>query len=179
MLKRMTIIFGRKWWDHVVIGASFWQFDQVSIDRRRCYPDYPDLCRDEAWLEREINQQIRSKLGVEKNFTYIFADSWSQTSIPPGFNKDDEQQQEHWLEETNKLWQAATEREEAFQFKTINDIIEENNAVTEENARQKREITRLTGLIEDNISQLLSSFSRMETTKCAIGYLEDHTRALH
>ena len=69
------------------------------------------------------------------------------------------------MEETDKLWQAATERQEAFQFKTINDIIEENNAVTEENARQKREITRLNSLIEDNISQLSVA---IENNKAAI-----------
>ena len=154
MLMRMTLIFGKKWWDHVVIGASYWQFDQASIDRRRCYPDYPDRCKDEEYFKREIGTQLLNKFHIEKNFTFIFADSWSQTAGPPGFNKGDEQQQEHWLEETDKLWQAATGRQKAFQFKTINDIIEENSAVTEENARQKREISRLNSLIEDNISQL-------------------------
>ena len=157
MLSRMTTIFGTKWWDHVVIGASFWPFDQASIETRRCYPDYPDQCKDEQWFEREINQQIQRKfqeVNETKTFTYVFADSWSQTSIPPGFNKKDPQQQQHWVDETGKLWQAATQRAEAFKFKTINDIIEENNAVTEENARQKREITRLNSVIEDNISQL-------------------------
>ena len=154
MLKRMTIIFGRKWWDHVIIGASFWQFNQASIDERRCYPDRPHRCKDEEWFGSQISKQLLKKFHVEKNFTYIFADSWSQTAGPPGLNTEDKQQQDRWLEETGKLWQAATQREEAFQFKTINDIIEENNAVTKENGRQKREITRLNSLIEDNISQL-------------------------
>ena len=37
MLKKMTIIFGQGWWDFVVIGVSFWAYDQGSIDDRECY----------------------------------------------------------------------------------------------------------------------------------------------
>ena len=48
MLKRMTIIFGQNWWDYVVIGVSFWAYDQDSIDDRECYPGQPqDRCRDD------------------------------------------------------------------------------------------------------------------------------------
>ena len=35
MLKRITIVFGKKWWDHVVIGVSFWGFDEASIKKRK------------------------------------------------------------------------------------------------------------------------------------------------
>ena len=51
MLKRMTAIFGSKWWDNVVIGASFWTYDEFSIEKRKCYPKYQHLCRDEKWFE--------------------------------------------------------------------------------------------------------------------------------
>ena len=44
MLKRMTIMFGQDWWDYVVIGVSFWPYDQDSIDDRQCYPQYPEQC---------------------------------------------------------------------------------------------------------------------------------------
>ena len=158
MLKRMTIIFGKKWWDHLAIGASFWQFNQFSIDQRRCYPEWPARCKNEEYFQSEVKKQLLKNFNVQKNFTFIFADSWSQAAGPPGFNKADEQQQEHWREETNKLWQAATEGQEAFKFKTINDIIEENT-------RQKREITRLNNLIENNITQLAAG---IENNKAAL-----------
>ena len=50
-------------------------------------------------------------------------DSYSQ-SIP---DIDDPVQQEHWIEETSKLWKEATSKNETFDFLTIDDIIEDNN----------------------------------------------------
>ena len=32
MIQRMTTIFGHYWWDYLVIGVSFWAYDQDSID---------------------------------------------------------------------------------------------------------------------------------------------------
>merc|ERR1712223_1859138 len=155
MLKRMTAIFGSKWWDNVVIGASFWTYDEFSIEKRKCYPKYQHLCRDEKWFEAEITGQIQSKFNVQRNFPFIFADSWSQTTVPPGFNKEDELQQQHWLEETDKLWDAAKQREQPFQFKTINDILEEN-------IRQKRAIEGLNSVIENSIADLRPDLTRSE-----------------
>ena len=34
MLNQMTLTFGKTWWDYVVIGVSFWHFDQESIEAR-------------------------------------------------------------------------------------------------------------------------------------------------
>ena len=48
-------------------------------------------------------------------------DSFSQS----GPNLNDEVQQSHWGEETNKLWSEATSRNETFEFKTIDDVLEE------------------------------------------------------
>merc|ERR1712223_490865 len=156
MLKRMTAIFGSKWWDNVVIGASFWTYDEFSIQKRKGYPKYQHLCRDEKWFEAEITGQIQSKFNVHRNFPFIFADSWSQTTVPPGFNKEDELQQQHWLEETDKLWDAAKQREQPFQFKTINDILEEN-------IRQKRAIEGLNSVIENSIADLKAEVTELKT----------------
>ena len=41
MLKIMTQIFGTDWWNYVVIGVSFWAYDQDSIGDRVCEPEYP------------------------------------------------------------------------------------------------------------------------------------------
>jgi len=145
MLKRMTIMFGKDWWDHVVVGISFWTYDEFHVKRRKCHPNYP--CKNEAWFEEQINSQLCQKLHVCQNFTYVFADSWSQTPGPPGFNKDDQLQQDHWQIETGKLWEITTTRTQRFDFQTIDDILEEN-------ARQKREIQQLNDVISNDIAQL-------------------------
>ena len=129
MLKIMTQIFGVEWWNYVVIGVSFWPYDQDSIDDRVCDPEYPDFCQDEAWFCKEVNTQLRDKLHVDKNITCVFTDSWSQT----GDNVEDPLQQEHWRNETGLLWEITTSREDTFGFLTIDDILEENARLKEEN----------------------------------------------
>merc|ERR1719264_631119 len=140
MLKRMTIMFGQDWWDHVVIGVSFWPYDEASIRRR----NQGKTRKDEAWFKGQINTQLCEKLHVCKNFTFVFADSWSQT---PDYNTNDQLQQDHWQTETGKLWEVTTTRAQRFDFQTIDDILEEN-------ARQKREIQQLNDVISNDIAQL-------------------------
>ena len=147
MLKRMGQIFSHDWWNYVVIGVSFWAYDQHSIDQRECYPDYPELCHDEAWFCGETNSQLQEKFHLDLTFTCVFTDSWSQTNIPPGFNADDPLQQDHWKTETNILWDITAGREDTFGFLTIDDILEENTRLKEENKW-------LNDVIRDNITQL-------------------------
>ena len=89
MLQRMTLMFGQDWWDYVVIGVSFWKDDEASIDHRKCDPDFPEFCQDEEWFESEISRQINEKFHVNRTFTFVFTDSWSQTAGPPNYNTDD------------------------------------------------------------------------------------------
>merc|ERR1711962_90766 len=139
MLKRITIIFGNKWWDHVVIAVSFWGFDEASIKTRKQ--------RDEAWFRSQINSKMCDRLHeCNKNFTFVFADSH--------FDRNDPQQQNRWQEETTILWEATTSRGESFSFMTINDILEENTRV-------KRENQRLTNVIETSIAQLRQDMDNM------------------
>merc|ERR1719391_496892 len=152
MIKRMTLLFGQKWWDYLVFGVSFWAYSQEAIDERKCYPEYPEYCHDEAWFAREMNLLAQEKFGIERNFTFVFTDSFSQTDGPPGFNTDDPLQQEHWQEETKILWDITTSREEPFSFMTIDDILEEN-------ARQRAEIKWLNDVIATNISELAAQIA--------------------
>jgi len=153
MIQRMTTIFGHYWWDYLVIGVSFWPYDQDSIDERKCYPEYPEYCHDETWFCEDRNRQLQEKFNVKKNFTCVFSDSWSQTPGPPGFNTDDPLQQEHWKNETGILWDITTSREDSFSFMTIDDILEENT-------RLKVENERLNDIIRDNITQLAEMIQR-------------------
>ena len=102
MLKQMSSIFGETWWDFMMIGVSKWKYSQTAIDERQAECDYygdpSDQCHNEAWFVREFNQQLQDRFGVSKNFTFGFMDSFSQA----GPAVDDELQQEHWLEETEK-----------------------------------------------------------------------------
>ena len=59
----------------------------------------------------------------------------------------DEVQQQHWWEETLKLWEEATGRNETFDFKTIDDVLEENVICREENQR-------LHDIIDEDIENL-------------------------
>jgi len=168
MLKRMTVMFGQNWWDYVVIGVSFWAYSQDAIDGRHCDDNYPEYCKDEAWFQREINAQLNEKFNVNRNFTFVFTDSWSQTPGPPGYNTEDPLQQEHWKEETGILWELTTDRPNSFAFMTIDDILEEN-------ARQRAEIKWLNDVITNNISKLTSL---IEDNAGAIQENKDNLEAL-
>ena len=75
-------------------------------------------------------------------FSYAFLDSWSQTRP----NDEDPTQQEHWKEETNKLWEYS-DKDETFTFMTIDDVLDENAACKKENKK-------LHDIIDEAISNL-------------------------
>ena len=146
----MSAIFGETWWDFMMVGVSKWPYDQASIDKRQAdcdyYGDPSEYCKNEAWFIRELTTQLTEKFDITKDFTFAFMDSFSQS----GPNMNDNTQQQHWLEETLKLWEEATSKNETFDFKTIDDVLEENAACKQENER-------LLDIIDDNITQLLNS----------------------
>jgi len=150
MIKRMSLMFGHNWWDYVIVGVSFWAYDQDSIEER-CDPYYPEDCKDETWYAQEINKQLQEKFGVNRNFTFVFTDSWSQTKP----HIDDPQEQQHWQEETGKLWETTISRPESFPFMTINDFMDEN-------AKQRAEIKWLNDVITNNISEIHEHFRILE-----------------
>ena len=70
-------------------------------------------------------------------------DSFSQAG--PSLN--DDVQQQHWLEETEKLWLEAAKRNQSLDFKTIDEVLEDN-------ARCKEENEYLNNIIDEEISNL-------------------------
>ena len=147
---------------------SKWKYSQDAINERNLTCSLmPDNCRDEAWFMKEFNAQFKEKFGINKTFSFAFMDSWSQS--PLGIN--DPVQQEHWREETDKLWRASTGSNETFQFMTIDDVLEEN-------ARCKQENQRLNDIIDDNITELYSRVDQNELdlteNKAAISVNADH-----
>ena len=102
---------------------------------------------------KEFNAQFKEKFGINKTFSFAFMDSWSQS--PLGIN--DPVQQEHWREETDKLWRASTGSNETFQFMTIDDVLEEN-------AKCKEENIYLHNIIDDNITELYKGLNSVNST---------------
>ena len=111
-----------------MIGVTKWPYDQASIDKRQNDCDYfgdpSDDCKNEAWFIRELSNQLEEKFQVERNLTFAFMDSFSQS----GPNLNDQTQQSYWIRETMKLWNEATGKNETFDFKTIDEVLEENAA---------------------------------------------------
>ena len=140
LLKRITLTFGDGWWDYLVVGVSKWPYDQGSIDGRCESIEY---CEDEAYFESEFDKIMRSTFGMDRNLTYVFTDSWSQVAD----NAGDQLQQGHWQKETDILGNITTTRDKPFPFKTIDQVLEEN-----EQMREK--IKWLGDIIAENITQL-------------------------
>jgi len=175
MLKQMSALFGDQWWQFMTIGVSFWSYDQDEIDdRNNTCVIYPHKCKDEAWFQREINGQLQEKFHVNKNFTFVFTDSWSQT-YP---NYDDNVQQEHWKEETQILWDSIFPTEK-FEFKTIDDILEENQAMKEEikwlNDVIANNISDLAKLITHNSDNISTVSGRVTLNEADIGAIQEET----
>merc|ERR1711892_426987 len=152
MLTKMSSIFGQQWWDFMVIGVSFWKFDQESIDGRAEECEYyPDSCKDEAWFMREINKELQEKFHIEKDFTFAFIDSYSQ-AWP---DDEDPVQQGHFQEEAGILWNETISRNSSLVFKGIDDVLDEN-------AEMRERIKWLEEVITNNITMLMS---RMDTNE--------------
>ena len=138
------------------VGVTKWAYDEASIDKRQADCDYygenSDKCKNEAWFIRSVSQQLEEKFGVKRDLTFAFMDSFSQS----GPNLNDLVQQNHWSEETQKLWTEATSKNDTFDFKTIGDVLEENAACKEENSR-------LTDIIEEDIKDLKQNVSSLST----------------
>ena len=145
----------------MMVGVTKWKYSQTAIDERQAdcdyYGDPSDNCKNEAWFIREMSAQFNEKFDLSRNFTFAFMDSFSQA----GPAQNDQVQQEHWIEETSKLWTEATQRNETFDFKTIDDVLEENAAC-------KEEVLRLTDIIDEEIANLQKDVQHNSDTISAV-----------
>ena len=140
----------------MMIGVSKWKYSQSAIDERQdaCndFGDPSDFCKNEAWFIRELSQQLQDKFDIRRNLTFAFMESYSQSGQT---NLNDEVQQNHWIVETKKLWSEATSRNETFDFKTIDEVLEENAQCKEEN-------NRLYDIISEDIKQLMENVTILD-----------------
>ena len=153
MVREMTQLFGEDMWNYAVIGVSFWAYDQDSIDDRieTCSdPDFPEDCHDEEWFVKEMNRQLHEKTLLKRNLSAVFIDSFSQYKD----NVLDHIQQFYFEQETTKLFDLI-DTEKEFHFRTISDILLENEELTKENKW-------LNDVIEKNITELQTNMFEIE-----------------
>merc|ERR1711892_613848 len=167
MLTKMSSIFGKRWWQYMVIGVSFWKLDQDSIDEREAMCEHnPAKCKNEDWFIREINKQIKEKFHIEKNFTYAFIDSYSQ-AWP---DDEDPVQQGHFQEQAGVLWNETISRNSSLVFKGIDDVLDEN-------AEMRERIKWLEDVLTNNITMLMSRMNATEKevteNQAKIGQIEE------
>ena len=89
-----------------------------------------------------MNRQLREKFHLEFDLDAVFIDSWAKQD----WNIDDFIQQEVFAREVTKLW-ALFSTNTKFEFKTIQDVIDELNEC-------KRENECLNGEIQEELSKL-------------------------
>jgi len=142
MLRRMSAMFGDRWWQYMTIGVSFWSYTEEDInDREENCEYYPDDCLDETHFCDNVNKALHDKFFLNRTFPCIFADPMSQTKP----QLDDMIQQNYWRQETKKLWNIINGANDTFPFLTIDDILEENQFL-------KEKIVCLDKIINDKIS---------------------------
>lgn len=145
MLVQMSSIFGDQWWDFLLIGVSFWEYDLGSIRKRerRCPGK---SCKNENWFKSEVQMQLEKNFYQTQPFPFAFIHSFSQTK----YNIDDLSQQKNWQQETEKLWTFVTSKTTSFELKGVDDILEDNQ-------RLKREVEDLNNTINTEIANLKAS----------------------
>ena len=152
MIKTMTTIFGASWWDHLLIGVSKWSYREGAVEERKSVCEfYPDECKDEAWFKREFSQQIKEVFGIDRDLPFVFPDSFSQTER----NKGDLQQQDHWRQETEKVWKFM-KNSETFDFLTIDEILKHNIELREKIANREESIAELEKTVLSNNETILT-----------------------
>merc|ERR1711962_856377 len=142
MLREMEALFGRRFWNNVIIGVSFWPYDEASVARRK----HQGIT--EAGFIRKCNTQLEEKFHINPSVSGVFIDAMSQAS----WNQNDAAQQEAYQRETGKLWNFS-KSSELFAFKTVEDIMEEN-------VKLKNEVDWLNDIITKNITELQEKVSK-------------------
>ena len=136
MIREMLALFGKKFWDNVVLEFTMWSYDMNSILQRN------HSGKTESWKLEDTNLALQEIFGVETSLPGVFIDSWAMQD----WNLDDESQQIAYKRETDNLWKLTSVMN-PFEFKTIEDVLEELFYLRGENER-------LTKIIEDDITQL-------------------------
>lgn len=129
MLGELQALFGTKMWNNTIIEMTKYSYDAEDIeDREKECEKYPDTCHDENYWKKEMNRQLEEKFHIGMELPMVFIDSWSQKDK----DEDDPIEEEHFINETQKLWEFARSHN-AFEFKSIDEVLDENEELRREN----------------------------------------------
>merc|ERR1711962_1834724 len=145
MMREMQALFGEAFWLNTVIGVSHWAYDAQNIAKR----NFTNKTEDNFMAE--WNQLLRGKFHTEQDLEGVFIDAWSQQP----WNLADETQQDVYKRETEKLWTFLGNHED-FPFRTIEDVLKENQAL-------KDEVRWSHDVIEKDIKALKENIETMTT----------------
>ena len=136
MLHAIEGMFGKAFWNQTFLGVSHWSYDSKSIMERNF------TGRNEEWWASEMNRQLKEKFHLQTDLEAVFIDAYAKQP----WNINDQSQQEAFDRETENLWNLYHLLPN-FDFKSIEDILEELNEA-------KEEIEYLNNIIEKNITEL-------------------------
>ena len=103
-----------------------------------------EYCRNEAAFSKSMMGAIEEKFHIGRNLPFTFIDSWAKHPL----NLGDQQQQDAFARETDILWNFALSSEE-FVFKSIQDVLDENEKL-------KAEVEYLNENIDFILGQLIT-----------------------
>merc|ERR1712241_849112 len=89
MLREVEAMFGKEFWDHVILGFSFWKYDESSIFMRNISG------KTEDWKINDMNEQLKTKFHIDQDLDGVFIDSYAK------FFPNDVSQQEAFTRETS------------------------------------------------------------------------------
>jgi len=141
MIREMQALFGEDFWRNTIIGVSHWPYAASDVAERNF------TGKTEQKFMEEWNNLLQEKFHIDLELEGVFIDSWSQQP----WNIQDQDQQIAFERETNKLWSFA-QGNELFTFRTVGDVLEENQELKEQNKW-------LQDVITNNISKLAESIA--------------------
>ena len=136
MMREMQALFGEDFWNYTIIGVSHWSYKADDVMERNL------TGKSEAKFMEEWNAVLHEKFHINITLDGVFIDAWSQQP----WNTDDDDQQVAFERETSKLWDF-TKNKELFEFRTVGDVLEENQEL-------KEEIKCLNGIIQGELSRI-------------------------
>ena len=142
MMREMQALFGEDFWRFTTIGVIHWAYDRQSVAERN------HTGRSEEKFMEEWNGLLQEKFHINVTLDGVFIDSWYQQE----WNIDDEAQQIAFQRETSKLWEFVKQNE-IFEFRTVGDVLEENQEL-------KDEIKCLNDFIQGELNRILEEVNK-------------------
>jgi len=142
MIGLMQKMFGQDFWENVILEATHWNYHEKSIQMRRS--SNPPIL--EAWWTSEFNKLFAREYGIKFKLPSVFIDTY--------YDKDSEYELKKFREETDKLFEFATNRN-PFECKDIEialtDIQILNKQIQDLTHDRQNQVNTIQQLLEENL----------------------------